>query len=132
MNTEYKKTISYRFMVNLALIIGIIGIVLQFIPDSGILSFMLTAAVLGGLIGGRNSYEEQDRQQLEQSYRRAFEWLLLVVLVAYALIVLSKMFVIMAGSASFLNEHWPSLMVSVMCVFMGIAGLQKTRVEGSA
>jgi hypothetical protein len=132
MNMKNKNVVSYRLMSILALIVGMIGIALQFIPDSGILSFMLTAAVLGGLIGGKNSYEEQDRQQLGQSYRKAFEWLLLVVLAAYALIELSKLFAGMEGAAAFLNGHWPSLMVSVMCALMGIAGLQKVRVAGSA
>ena len=132
MNMKNKNVISYHIMSILALIVGMIGLALQFIPDSGILSFMLATAVLGGLIGGRNSYEEQDRQQLGRSYRRAFEWLLLIILAAYALIEFSKLFVGMVGVAAFLNGHWPSLMVSVMCALMGIAGLQKARVADSA
>lgn len=131
MNMKNKNVISYHLMVILALIVGIIGILLQFIPDFGLLSFMLTTAVLGGLIGGRNGYEEQDRQQLGQSYSRVFEWLLLVILAAYALVELSKWFVGMAGVAAFLNGHWPVLMLSVMCVLMGVAGLQKVRAADS-
>jgi hypothetical protein len=118
-------------MVILALIVGIIGIAFQFVSDFELLSFMLTMAVLGGLIGGNDSYEEQDRQQLRQSYKKAFEWLLLVVLAAYALIELSKWFVGIEEAAAFLNGHWPGLILSVMCIAMGIAGLQKAKTARS-
>jgi len=132
MNTKNKNVINYRVMSILALIFGVIGIALQFVPDFGLLTIMVTTAILGGVIGGRNSYEEQDRQQLEQSFRRVFEWLLLVVLAAYALIELAKWFVGMAGTAAFLNEHWPGLIISVMCGLMGIAGIRKAKAENSA
>lgn len=132
MNVKNKKVMSYRLMSILALTVGMIALALHYIPESGILSFMLTTAVLGSLIGDRNNYEEQDRQQLGLSYGRAFEWLLLVVLAAYAFIELSKLFASMAGAAAFINGHWPSLMLSVMCVLLGIAGLQKAGAAGSA
>ena len=131
MNAKNRVVISYRFMSVLALVVGMIAIALQFIPDAGILAFMLATAVLGGLIGGRTSYGAEERQQLGQSYRRAFEWLLLVVLMAYALIELSNWLVGLAGAAAFLNGHWPGLTVSVMCLLLGIAGLRKATAADS-
>jgi uncharacterized membrane protein (DUF4010 family) len=132
MNMKNKPMVGYRLMTILALIVGIVGIVLQFLPDFRLLAFMLTTVVLGSLIGGSNNYEEQDRQQLGRSYRKAFEWLLLVVLAAYALIELSKWFVGIEGAAAFLNGHWPGLILSVMCIVMGMAGLPKARTAESA
>jgi len=129
MNTKNGTMISYRLMIILALIVGIVGIAFQFVPDSELLSFMLTIAVLGGLIGGSNSYAEQDRQQLERSYKKAFGWLLLVIMAAYAVIEPSRWLVVMEAAA-FLNQHWPGLMLSVMCIVMGIAGLQKAGTTG--
>jgi hypothetical protein len=102
------------------------------LPDFELLSFMLTVAVLGSLASGSNSYEERDRQQLRQSYQKSFDGLLLVVMAAYALIEFSRWFVFIEAAATFLNDHWPGLILSVMCIAMGIAGLQKARAAGSA
>ena len=131
MNTR-NPIVTYRFMIIFAIVVGIIGIAILFLPDSDLLSFMLTLAFLGGLIGGENSYDEQDRQRLQQSYKPAFEWLLLVLLAAFAFIACSKWFGIGGGVIIFLNSHWPSLIVSVMCILLGIAGYQKLVGEGSA
>lgn len=132
MNTENRARMSYRQMAILALVVGTIGIAFQFLPDFGLLTFMLTIAVLGGLIGGSGSYEQRDRQQLEQSYQKAFAGLLLVVMAAYALIEFSRWFLFVDNAAAFLNAHWPGLLLSVMCLALGIAGLQKAKTSGSA
>lgn len=131
MNIKDKKPVSYRLMITLALIVGVVGIALQFFPDFELLSFTLTVAVLGSLIGGSNIYEERDRQRFGHSFGKAFEWLFLVVLVAYALIVLSKWVVSIEGVAIFLNGHWSGLILSTMCIVMGIAGFQEVRTPGS-
>ena len=127
MNAKSTARISYRFMVIVTLVVGIISIPLLFMPDLELLSFMLTLAVLGGLIGGNNSYEEGERLQLRQSYQKAFEGLLLAVIVAYALIKFSTWFGFVEGAAIFLNSHWPVLILSAMCIAMGVAGLQKAK-----
>jgi hypothetical protein len=131
MNTK-KPIVNYRFMTLFAIIVGIFGIALLFLPGFELLSFMLTLAVLGGLIGGSNAYQEQDRQQLDRSYKTSFEVLLLVVLAAYALIVLSKGLNILEGVAAFLNGHWPVLIISAMCIAMGIAGLKRSNADNPA
>jgi hypothetical protein len=125
MNTKNRFMANYRSMLILALIVGVIGIAFQFVPDFGLLSFMLTIAVLGSLIGGENGYDEQDRQQLGRSYKTALEGLLLAVLIVYAFIEFSRWFVIFGEAVAFLNGHWPGLTLSMMCIAMGIAGFQK-------
>jgi len=132
MNTKTRFVVNYHFMVILALIVGVIGIAFQFIPGSEPFSFMLTVAVLGGLMSGSNRYEERERLQLERSYKTAFEWLLLAVLAAYAYTAFSRWFVFIDGAVVFLNSHWPGLILSMMCIVMGMAGFQKARPADSA
>ena len=132
MNTNNGRRMSYHTGILLALIAGAFGIAVQFLPDGEILSFMVSCAALGGLIGGTNAYNEGERQQLSQSYKTAYEWLLLAIMTAYALIVLSRWLNIIEGVASFINSHWPGLAISMMCLLMGMAGFQRIRTESSA
>ena len=131
MNTKKRMKINYRFMIVYTIIVGVIGIVLLFIPDFELLAFMLTASALGGLIGGSNGYEERDRQQLEKSYKLVFEWQMLITLVAFGFLALSKLLVVLGGAVVFLNNHWPGLIISMMCILMGIAGFQG-KIRGSS
>jgi uncharacterized membrane protein (DUF4010 family) len=129
MNSAKKTIVTYRSILVLAVVVGVAGIALQFLPDFELITFMLALAVLGGLVGGAESYEERGRQQLDRSYKTAFEWMLLVVLIAYALVELSDWVGIFEGAAQFLNAHWPGLMVSFMCGLLGIAGLRRQSIE---
>jgi hypothetical protein len=117
--------VNYRFWIIYALIVGVIGIALQFIPDFELLSLMLTISALGALVGGSNGYEERDRQQLEKSYKMVFEGLLFIALAASAFQAFSKLFTILEGPVAFLNNHWPGLIISILCILLGIAGFQK-------
>jgi hypothetical protein len=92
-------------MITFTIVVGVIGIALLFLPDSDLLSIILACAALGGLIGGKTNYEERDRQRLHQSYRKAFEWLLLVLLAAFVFISCSKWFGIGEEATLFLNGH---------------------------
>jgi len=130
MNAKNDRTVSFRSMAILTLIVGVIGMALQFLPDFNILTSMLSVAALGGLIGARNGYTGQERLQLGQSYRGAFEGLLLLIMAAYALVELSKWLTAMAGLAAFLNAHWPVLMLSLMCIAMGLSGLRNAGKAG--
>lgn len=123
--------VTYRFMSILAVIAGSVGILLQF-TSLGDLTLILAVPVLGGLIGGRNDYEPKERLQLERSFQVAFEWLLLVLLFAYAFVLLSKWLFIIEGAVGFLNSHWPILTISTMCLLMGISGSMKMPGEVSA
>ncbi len=131
-NVKSEHRVNYGTMIVLVLIAGGFGIAVQIIPDGEILSFMVSAAALGGLIGGCNDYNEQDRQQLRQSYKTAFEWLLLAIMAAYAFIAFSRWLSILEPEAIFLNSHWPGLVISMMCLLMGLAGFQRARGESSS
>jgi len=133
MNTGSSPMVSYHSILVLAIIAGIIGLTtLLILQDGELLALMLTLAVLGGLTGGTNSYKESDRHRLVRGYKSAFEWLLLVLLIAYALIESSRWFDVTAGIAAFMNEHWPGMIVSLMCILIGIAGFQRTTHGDSA
>jgi hypothetical protein len=132
MNTKTGRRMNYHTMIVLAFIAGVFGIAFQFMPDGELLSFMLSVTALGGLIGGSNDYEERDRQQLKQSFKTAYEWLLLAMMAVYAYIMLSRWLTMMDGAVIFLNSHWPGLVISIMCLLMGLAGFHRTRREGSA
>jgi hypothetical protein len=124
MNTKKRMVINYHFMLIFTLIVGIIGIALLLIPDFELLAFMLTVSALGGLIGGSDGYEERDQQLLEKSYKKVFEWMFLFTLAAFAFLALSRFLVVLGGAVVFLNNHWPGLIISMMCILMGIAGFQ--------
>jgi hypothetical protein len=131
-NANGKLRVNYHTMTFLAVIAGAFGAVLQLIPDGEILSFMVSLAALGGLIGGGKEYSEQDRRQLGQSYKTAFEWLLLTIMAVYAFILIARWLNAAQSVAIFINSHWPGLTISAMCLLMGIAGLQKLQKENSA
>jgi hypothetical protein len=111
-------------MVMMAIVAVLIGIAVQFFQGWELLSFMLTLAVLGGLISGSRDYNQRDWQILDQSYKTAIEWLLLIILFAYVFIEISRWLPI-GESVAFLNGLWPGFLIALMCLLMGIAGLRK-------
>jgi hypothetical protein len=127
-----KPFVNYRFMIIFAIVVGVIGIALLFLQDFEIMSLMLTLAALGGLIGGSQGYTEPDRQRLKRSFKPAFEWLLLVIMLAYAFLECSRWLGILVKAAVFLNGHWPGLIICIMCILIGMAGFQKEADGGSA
>ncbi len=117
--------LRYRSMCQLALAVGLCSIAFQFLPGWEFFSFFLSVAVIGGLVGGSPGYTEQERMQLQVSFKPAFEGLLLVVMSAYAFIELMRWASLGESAVSFLNSHWPSLLLSIMCAFLGMAGLSQ-------
>jgi hypothetical protein len=132
MNKKNNFQVRYRSMSILGIIVGGVGIILQFMPDWEFFSFFLSVPVLGGLISGNSSYTEEDRQQLHHSYKTAYEALLLVIMFAYAFIEFAKWLAPANGAFNFLNAHWCGLMFAVMCALLGIAGIQGRSRKGSA
>jgi len=124
MNTKTGFVVGFKFMAILAIIVGLAGIVLQFLPGLGLISFVLTVAVLGSLIGGNDQRGKGDDQLPGRSYKWAIEWLLLAFMAAYALIEVSKWFDVFESAVAFLNDHWTGLTLALMCCVMGIAVLQ--------
>jgi len=124
MSTKNRRRVGYQAMVILAVVVGVFGIIFQFFPGWEFLSFLLSIVVLGGLIGGSKDYEERERQNLERSYKTTIEWLLLIILAAYAFIELSRWLPI-DNAVVFLNGHWPGFVMAMMCFLMGITGFRK-------
>ncbi len=127
-----KPRVTYHFTIVFTIVVGIASILILFLPGFDILSIGLSCATLGGLIGGNSSYKEHNRQLLLQSYRPAFEWLLLVLLAAFAFIAGSEWFGFGDETVIFINAHWPSMVVSTMCIVLGLAGLQMEMSQSSA
>ena len=123
--------VTYHFMIVFTIVVGVLGIVILFLPDFDLLSIVLSCAALGGLIGGSSSYEVHDRRRLQQSYKPAFEWLLLVLLLAFGFNAGSEWFSLGEDLAIFINSHWPSLIVSTMCILLGLAGLRMEMTEAN-
>jgi hypothetical protein len=121
---NHERRFSYHGMAVLASITGAAAIALQIWPGMELLSFMVSVAAVGGLIGGRGGYAEPERQQLTRSFQAAFEGLLLSMMLAYAFVLLANALPLLAAAAAFLNGHWPGLVISLMCLLMGLAGLR--------
>jgi hypothetical protein len=117
---------DYQFMAVLAVVVGAAATGLQWVPGFELIAFVLSIAALGGLMGGSSSYDEQSRQRLANSYKAAFESLLLIIMVAYALIEVSSWLGIQGVSAA-LSARWPGLLLAIMCLVMGLAGLRAGR-----
>jgi hypothetical protein len=111
-------------MMFFTLFAGITGFVYQFMLDGSILTFMVTTAAIGGLVGTSKDFDERDRQLLWQSYAKAFEYLFVAIYIAYSLIVLANWLHIGTGIIGFINEHWLSILVSAMCILLGGIGLR--------
>jgi len=124
MSGKANLRLDYHFMAVLAVFVGAVTVALQLIPGFELISFVLSVAALGGLMSASPSYDDQARQRLNSSYKPAFEWLLLIVMAAYALIELSRWLPIVGVTTS-LNAHWPGLLLATMCLVMGLAGLKR-------
>ncbi|GAP15909.1 hypothetical protein LARV_03704 [Longilinea arvoryzae] len=116
---------NYFYMIVLAIIVGVLGLVLQFIPGFEILAFVLVAAALGGLLGGSRRFAGKELNYARRYFKIAFDWMLLTILAAYALIVLSQWLPALQGAIDFLNAHWAGLILSMMCIVLGVCALLK-------
>jgi hypothetical protein len=125
MSTKTGSRLTYHGMTTLAIVVGIVSIALQFLPGWDLMAYMLSGAALGGLAGGFSGYSEDERQHLEHSYKTDFEWLLLAVMVIYAIILLAQ-WLNFASELTFINGHWPVLVIALMCTLLGLAGFRKS------
>ncbi len=118
-------TENYYYMIVLAIIVGVLGFVLQFIPDFEILAFVLVVTALGGLLAGSRRFGGRDLQYTRRYFKIALDWLIVTLLAAYGLIVLSNWLTGIRGVIDFLNAHWAGLILSMMCIVLGVCGLLK-------
>ena len=124
MSGKANLRLDYHFMAVLAVVVGAVTVALQLIPGFELISFVLSVAALGGLMSATPSMDDQACQPLNSSYKTALEWLLLIVMAAYALIELSRWLPIVGVTTS-LNAHWPGLLIATMCLVMGLAALKR-------
>ncbi|MFN8448832.1 MAG: hypothetical protein U0521_09635 [Anaerolineae bacterium] len=117
-----------RLMMGLLVFAGLFGMVIQFImPDSEMLAFMVGAAAVGGLVGAGRQFEEREQLLLSQAFSSAFQWLLVVLLAVSAFYAGLAALHLSSGLATFVSAHWTGLMVSGMCLVLGIAGYASFR-----
>ncbi len=92
-------------MIWFTLFAGITSFAYQFMLDGALLTFMVTAGAIGGLVSSSKGFDERDRQLLWESYAKAFEYLFLTIFCAYALMLLAGGLHIGSGVIQFINEH---------------------------
>ena len=126
---NHQGRLSYHSMTILALVAGAAGLAVHVMQGGELLAFMVSAAAMGGLVGGRPVYTEAERQQLTRSFQTAFEALLLCLMGAYAFVVVGGGLPLLSDGVVFLNAHWPSLVIALMCLLLGLAGLRPAPAE---
>lgn len=111
-------------MIWITLLAGVTSFVYQFMLDGALLTFMVTAAAIGGLAGSSKGFDEHDRLLLWQSYAKAFEIFFMAIFFIYAFTLLAGWLNVGGGVIAFLNEHWLSTAASGMCIILGATGLR--------
>jgi len=121
-NSNRRRLGMSMSIINLAA--GVTGFFYQFMADGTFLTFLVCMAALVGLVENRKEMDERDAQLLDQSYSSAFMYLFFaVVLIFLFQLFLGKLpFVIPIINS--MNTHWVGIVASVMCVFIGIAGIR--------
>jgi hypothetical protein len=126
METKKKFVYSYQMMIVFALMCGVLSLAIQFLEGYEALVLVLAASGIAGLVGGGKGKAASEPQLLEKSFKTSIEWLLLILVFAFAFLMTSNIFHVLIGVNNFINAHWPGLMLSVMCIVLAISGLKKT------
>lgn len=122
-SVKYRQRIAPT-LIWVTLFAGISGFIYQFMADGIHLTFMVSIAAMGGLVGASKDFDERDRQLLWQSYARSFEYLFVAIFFVYVLMVLAEWLHLGSGMIGFINGHWISMLVSAMCIILGSVGLR--------
>jgi len=126
MDTQKKIVYTYQMTIVFALMCGVFSIVTQFFEGFEAIGLVLATSGMASLIGGGKGKAETAPHLVEKSYKISFEWLLLIVMFAFAFIMTSNIFHVFIGANNFINAHWPGLVLSVMCIVLAISGLRKS------
>lgn len=117
-----------HLLMLLLIIAGVFGLLVQaLMPDAEMLAFMTGLAAVGGLVGASRQFDEREQQLLSQAFSAAFQWSLFALLVVSAFYSVLAWLHFTSGLAVFMSEHWTGLMVSAMCLLLGIAGYRTFR-----
>ncbi len=114
-------------MSGLCLFAGITGFFYQFMPDGILLTFMVCVVAVLGLVNQSKSFDERENQLLLQSYGTAFIYLFFAILLVYLLEIIFGKLTFIAPIINTLNTHWVGIMMSVICMLIGIAGIRNFR-----
>lgn len=132
METIKRKTFDSHEMSLMAIIVGVVSIGILFIPGFELLAYMLTVVAIAGLLGGGRNIPNQNQFLQADRFKKAFEALLLIIMAVYGFIVISNGFGVLTGAVLFINNHWPALMLSMMCIVLGLAGVKKSETHVNA
>jgi len=123
-----EKHLSKSMMI-LVLWAGLFGIAVQFIESVKDLAIFAGMVEFFSLVVTSRKFDEREQQLLNQSYSLTFQWLIIILLVTYGFLQVSERLNIANNIASFINTHWVGMIVSVICVLLGITGLRFFREE---
>lgn len=126
MKTKKVFVYNYRTMIIVALISGFMSVGFQLFEGFELLGFMLAVVGIGALIGSSKITTASEPRLSEKSYKTAFEWLLLIMMLAMVFLMISNGFRVFPSVNDFLSTHWPGLMLSVMCIVLGMSGLKQS------
>lgn len=126
MNTKKRFVMSYQTMIILALVSGVMSIGLQLFEGFEGVGYMLAAASIATLVGGGKSAANTEPHVSEKSFKTAFEWLLLIMMFAMVFLMISNGFRVFVKANDFLSTHWPGLILSLMCIVLGLAGAKES------
>lgn len=125
MRTEKKFVYSYKMMIVFSLYCGVMSLVAQLFEGFEAIGLVLAASGIAGLSGVWKGKTPSVPHLAEKCYKMTFEWLLLIMMAAMAFLMTSNGFKVFPKANDFLSTHWPGLVLSVMCIVLGISGLRK-------
>ncbi len=123
--SSHNQQINFRVAAGAALLSGMVGLAVTFLPGMDLVVFMVTIPALGFLCAGDRYYAVQDHQRLRQSLATGFQWLFIAMFVVFCAVLLFESLPVFNGVLSFMDAHWTSLVMSAMCLLGGIAGLRR-------
>jgi len=106
---------------------GLLGMVLQLMPDGDLLTFIVVLSALTAILGIRIKLDERESLLLDRAYSMAFQWLFVTLYALFTVFVLLGWVPLLENFKFFLETHWLGIMASLMCVLLGIAGMRVYR-----
>ena len=123
-----EKNLSRSLMI-LVLWAGVVGLAFQLNESVKDLSIFTGLVTFFSLIISSRKFDEREQQLLSRTYSITFQWLAVLLLVAYVFLQASAWGGFASGVVLFLNTHWIGLFVSTICLLLGIAGIRLFREE---
>jgi hypothetical protein len=122
-----KRRQTGSMMSIITLIAGLSGFVYQFVPDGISLTFMVCAVAVCGMVSDGNGLDERENQLLLQSYGTAFKYEFAFIIILYVFIEIFNALHVATAIIGLVNSHWVGIMMSTMCIALGITGLRNFR-----